>query len=473
MQLDLSFSTILLVDDEHFSRQTIATMLTRLGDPRIQQMENGEQALNYLQDRENDATIVISDFKMPLMDGLQLLRCVRTGDTAAKRSTPFALVTGYSDKHIVDEALALDVNAFLIKPLSKRGLVNRLQWVMDAIADTSWLSPVEHYRNVHIARPRKVESAEAGGENRPAKKLAKSSRVQHRGAAQTASPAGGGGASPRSPAMSQAELMELNAEEFAGFHDESFRIAQILTAIGEELMGSDLLGRIVTAIDNLIDTVGEDETRKIVEGLNELEEARLLSLDDIAGMLGKSPVASPEMLAEETADGGPAPAPVKPKAGEQFCQVDEIPANAVLSRDLLGSDNKVFIPEGTVITKIGGRLISCLDQLHLLSRQGREHDEWGAGIYVLPAGAGDTIAPEAEIEIDPSTLAFQGEEFVVSPSQTPEAATLSRDFYTTDGRLHLMAGSEVSPRMVDMLADLHKLGKVGDQIWLVREEGAE
>jgi len=341
---------------------------------------------------------------------------------------------------------------------------------MDAMADTSWLSSVEHYRSVHVARPRIKEGEDAGGDEIPAKPLAKHSKVQHRGAAQSASSAAGSSASRTSPRMPEAEMMELNAEEFSGFHEESFRIARRLTAIGDELMGSDLLGRIVTAIDNLIDTLEEDETREIVDGLNELEQAGLLSLDDIAGMLAKSPVASPEMLPDETTGSSSAPSSPEPRKGEIFCAVADLPANAVLSRDLLGSDNTVFIPSGIVITKTSGLLISCLDRLHLLSRQGREHDDWGAGIHIRPAEEGREDDSDTKIEIDANTLTFQGEEFVVSPSETPEGATLSRDFYTTDGRLHLQTGSEVSPQMVDMLADLHKLGKVGDQLWLLRHE---
>ena len=125
VKTDLSPYTILLVDDVTFSRQTVMRLLKTMGDPEVHQAENGAEAMEVLQS-ERMVDFVLSDFKMPGFNGLQLLKAIRTGQTAARRETPFAMVTGYSDRHLVDMALALDVNAFLVKPISKKALAMRL-----------------------------------------------------------------------------------------------------------------------------------------------------------------------------------------------------------------------------------------------------------------------------------------------------------------------------------------------------------
>ena len=145
MSIDLLNRTVLLVDDEQFSRQTIAGMLTRLGNPNIHQLEDGQQALHFLRNSKLEISIVIADYKMPNLDGLQLLKKIRIGDAGVRRSMPFALVTGHSDKSVVDGALSLHVNAFLIKPVSTKNLTTRLQSALEAQDDPSWLSPAETY----------------------------------------------------------------------------------------------------------------------------------------------------------------------------------------------------------------------------------------------------------------------------------------------------------------------------------------
>ena len=68
---------------------------------------------------------------MPELHGLQLLKAVRTSQYGITRATPVTLLTGYSDKSLVDVALALDVNAFLVKPVSKGAFSARITQVLE------------------------------------------------------------------------------------------------------------------------------------------------------------------------------------------------------------------------------------------------------------------------------------------------------------------------------------------------------
>jgi CheY-like chemotaxis protein len=146
---NLSNTTILLVDDVQFSRVTLSSMLRDMGDPDMYQAADGNEALSVFNSLEK-VDLVISDFNMPVKDGLWLLKAVRTSKNKDRRSTPFAMLTGHSDKHLVDIALALDVNAFLIKPISKAALQARLDYMLARVAVEEWLKSVEDYKSVNL-----------------------------------------------------------------------------------------------------------------------------------------------------------------------------------------------------------------------------------------------------------------------------------------------------------------------------------
>lgn len=137
--------TVLLVDDENFSRKLVAGLLADMGAPTVLEAANGEEALTILGDRAVD--LIISDFNMPKIHGLELLRAVRTGSS---RAMPFAMLTGYSEKMLVDLALALDANAFLIKPVSKDGLKNRLIKMLAYVHTGDWLKDEEDYKAIDV-----------------------------------------------------------------------------------------------------------------------------------------------------------------------------------------------------------------------------------------------------------------------------------------------------------------------------------
>src|SRR3954468_9827411 len=99
--------TIMLVDDEPFSRALVGQMLQRLGFAGVVLAESGRDAVSLLE--REPITAVITDFRMPGMTGLQLLKAIRTGKTAAERNLPCALLTTHAEHHLVNLAIVLDV----------------------------------------------------------------------------------------------------------------------------------------------------------------------------------------------------------------------------------------------------------------------------------------------------------------------------------------------------------------------------
>jgi len=125
-KLDLSQGSFLCVDDELFSRTLVRQLLKDLGARDVESARDGADALKFMVESGQNIDCVIADFRMPRLNGLELLKAVRMGFKGIRKDIPFAMLTGNSDKDLVDGALSLRVNAFLVKPISKSVLADRL-----------------------------------------------------------------------------------------------------------------------------------------------------------------------------------------------------------------------------------------------------------------------------------------------------------------------------------------------------------
>jgi len=103
--------SILLVEDNAIMRKEVSDML-RLFFRDVFIAENGESAFCCYEDEKPD--IVLSDIKMPLMDGVTLARKIRQNDF----ETPIVLLSSYSDQNTLLSSLNTGVNGYLLKPLN-------------------------------------------------------------------------------------------------------------------------------------------------------------------------------------------------------------------------------------------------------------------------------------------------------------------------------------------------------------------
>lgn len=113
---------ILVVDDETTVNQSISEFITELGNPYhlIGSAYNGIQALEYLE--KNHVHILLTDIRMPQMDGLQLIQEVRK----YYKDTKIIVLSGYNDFYYAKMALQNGVVDYLLKPLKKEELISRL-----------------------------------------------------------------------------------------------------------------------------------------------------------------------------------------------------------------------------------------------------------------------------------------------------------------------------------------------------------
>lgn len=119
---------VVIVDDQTSIRTILRNSLAQLGIINVSERKNGKDALEYLS--QNSVHLIISDFNMPEMNGLELLKAVRANPKTAK--TAFIILTGEASKELVQEAVKGGVNNFLAKPYT----VGKLKAVMEAVFGT-------------------------------------------------------------------------------------------------------------------------------------------------------------------------------------------------------------------------------------------------------------------------------------------------------------------------------------------------
>ncbi|MBX3551642.1 MAG: response regulator [Pseudolabrys sp.] len=121
---------VLIVDDQKSVRQMTRMTLEQIGVRHITEAENGVAALATAGTQPLD--LIISDYNMPEMDGLGLLRAVRSHP--AVRKVPFILLTGRGDKELVVMAAQAGVNNYLVKPFTPDILRTKIEQVVGRLS---------------------------------------------------------------------------------------------------------------------------------------------------------------------------------------------------------------------------------------------------------------------------------------------------------------------------------------------------
>ena len=126
---DLRPLTVLIIDDNAPMRQIIGTILKSLGVRKILEAGDGVTALKIVTEQEVD--IIFTDLMMQPVDGLAFIRWVRTSPASSNPYTPIIMVTGHATRASLDEARMAGVTEFLAKPLNARGVLHRVNEVIN------------------------------------------------------------------------------------------------------------------------------------------------------------------------------------------------------------------------------------------------------------------------------------------------------------------------------------------------------
>ncbi len=136
---DFTHARILVVEDDEIMRELIVGYLDAVGFVKITTARDGLAAWRKFEEGEQ-FDLVICDWIMPGMDGLEVLKNIRDSRTAI----PFILVTVRDTEEAVKRAIDRGVTAFLAKPFSAEQLINEVFRILE---DSSVL---EHRENSEI-----------------------------------------------------------------------------------------------------------------------------------------------------------------------------------------------------------------------------------------------------------------------------------------------------------------------------------
>ncbi|THD64795.1 response regulator [Phenylobacterium sp.] len=120
---------ILLVDDNHHMRVLLSEILKAVGVRHIFEASDGAQALKMMRGQQID--IIMTDLSMQPLDGIDFVRLLRRSPDSPNQMCPVVMITGHSTMARVQEARNAGVNEFLAKPLTARGVVERINQIVE------------------------------------------------------------------------------------------------------------------------------------------------------------------------------------------------------------------------------------------------------------------------------------------------------------------------------------------------------
>jgi two-component system, chemotaxis family, chemotaxis protein CheY len=120
----------LVVDDFSTMRRIVKNLLQELGYQNIQEADDGKTAWPMLQTGNFD--FVITDWNMPLMPGLDLLKAIRADEKL--KSLPVLMVTAEAKREQIVEAVQAGVSGYVVKPFTAEILKQKLDKILQARA---------------------------------------------------------------------------------------------------------------------------------------------------------------------------------------------------------------------------------------------------------------------------------------------------------------------------------------------------
>ncbi|MGV8996957.1 MAG: response regulator [Parvibaculaceae bacterium] len=120
---------ILIVDDNANMRLLVRTILRSFGLPDARQARDGTTALAELERKV--PSLIISDWEMAPMNGLDFIRAVRRVGREPLCFVPIVVLTAHASRPLIEEAFASGATQLLVKPVTPANLLQRISWVLE------------------------------------------------------------------------------------------------------------------------------------------------------------------------------------------------------------------------------------------------------------------------------------------------------------------------------------------------------
>ena len=120
--------TVLVVDDDPYMRKVVRTMLSALGVRTVYEAADGISGLEAV--RKLLPGLVIVDWEMPMLDGAQFVRMVRSPGEFPVPDVPIIMLSGHGERWRVVEAARIGAHEYLLKPVSTKALHDRIVTIL-------------------------------------------------------------------------------------------------------------------------------------------------------------------------------------------------------------------------------------------------------------------------------------------------------------------------------------------------------
>jgi CheY-like chemotaxis protein len=160
--------SFLIVEPNTFTRSVVRNVLQVFGARLIAEASDGNAAMKIVKEMAPD--IVLTDWNMSPINGIQLTRLIRTSDDSPNRYIPVVMMTSYAERHRVIEARDAGISEFVVKPLSAQSLIDHI------------IEVIEHPREF-------VRTSSYFGPDRRRRRKAAFTGTDRRGTGKTAPPA--------------------------------------------------------------------------------------------------------------------------------------------------------------------------------------------------------------------------------------------------------------------------------------------
>ncbi|SIO33851.1 bacteriohemerythrin [Salinivibrio sp. ES.052] len=151
-------SPCLIVDDHEMIRDTIGLMAQALGIKSVITAADGAEAISRAY--HDEPSLIITDLQMDPIDGLEMLRLMRSGRYHLRHDMPIIILTANASQAVISECIRYDVDAFMVKPVKKQDLENRVKQLSK---QTKAKKPPKFYFEMYQSDPAKSTDFEHNG----------------------------------------------------------------------------------------------------------------------------------------------------------------------------------------------------------------------------------------------------------------------------------------------------------------------
>jgi len=141
IRIDFHRLKFLVIDDNAHMRRIVRQLLHGFGSREIAEAEDGANGLEVFAAQKPD--IVITDWAMPVYDGIEFTKAIRKSESPVTRFVPIIMLSGHTERQRVTEARDAGVTEFLAKPVAAKSLYERLLSVV--LAPRSFIRSKDYF----------------------------------------------------------------------------------------------------------------------------------------------------------------------------------------------------------------------------------------------------------------------------------------------------------------------------------------